>query len=326
MAVKLRVLSAVATVATLTLTAVGCGGSDAAGDGGDRELVLIAAAADNPFFNPMACGAKSVIEPEGGKLSVTAPQTPGDIPGMVQLVNAAIAKKPDAIIIDPVDPEAFTPALTKAREKGIKVILLDNTLGDDDAYDAAVATDNLQGGKLAGEEMVRALDGAGKVLTLGGIPGQGTLEARAKAFRDEIAAAPGMEDLGVEYSGQDITKAAGIVAATLAKDPDLAGIWATSYNEMAGALSALRRADKLDQVTLISFDTTEDQVEMVRTGELHALIGLSASGMGSRGAEVAYEIFDGNQVERDELSPTLLITKDNVDTPEAEEYFYTTDC
>ncbi|TDO50523.1 ribose transport system substrate-binding protein [Kribbella sp. VKM Ac-2527] len=314
----------------LTLGYVSACGSNAEGSSAgsaEHKIALITAARNNPFFSPMECGAKKALgELGGGKLEVSAPSTPGDVPGMVQIINAAMAKKPDAIVIDPIDTAAFSPALRAAKDKGIKVVLVDNTLTDAKSYDTAIGANNEVGGEQAGQEMVKALGGQGKVLTLNGFPGQETLTAREEGFKKAVSGSPGIDYLGVQYSKQDATTAASVTAAALAKTPDLKGIWATSYNDMIGAVNALKRANKLSQVTVIAWDTTEDQVKMVRDGEIHALVGQSPELMGYNGVQSAYKLFDGTTVPQSQPLDTLLITKSNVDDPKTAQYFYTTKC
>src|SRR5215211_1209971 len=115
----------VGTVA-LALLLAACGGNNdeeggGAGGGAEKQykLTLIQGVKGDQFYVTMQCGAQEAAAAAGATLEVTAPDE-FDASLQTPVVNAVVAKKPDAILIAPTDTQAMIPPLTQAKAAGIK--------------------------------------------------------------------------------------------------------------------------------------------------------------------------------------------------------------
>ena len=143
-------------------------------------------------------------------------------------------------------------------------------------------------------------------------PGISTTDQRGKGFEEAVKGKPGVEYLGQEYSKDDPAKAAAIVTATLAKHPDLKGIFAANLFSAEGAASGLRQAGKLGDVKIVGFDAGPKQVKDLEDGLVQALIAQKPADIGSQGVEQAFNALEGKPTEAKIGTDFAVVTKDNL--------------
>jgi ribose transport system substrate-binding protein len=306
----------------LTLTAVvavGCGdddsgggGSSASGDGGGKnyKMTLIAGVKGDEFYITMSCGAQEKAKELGVTLDFQGPDK-FDAALQTPIVDAVAAKSPDAILIAPTDTKALFAPITAAAANS-KIVLVDTTLEDPSMAVSQIASDNLEGGKTAGTTLLDLIGGKGKVMVVNVKPGISTTDQRGQGFEEAVKGKPGVEYLGQEYSQDDPAIAADIVTATLAKHPDLKGIFAANLFSAEGAASGLRQAGKLGDVKIVGFDAGPKQVKDLEDGLVQALIAQKPADIGSQGVEQAYNALEGKPTEAKIGTGAEVITKDNL--------------
>jgi ribose transport system substrate-binding protein len=187
-----------------------------------------------------------------------------------------------------------------------------------------IASDNLAGGQKAAETLLQLTGGKGKYLVVNVKPGISTTDARGKGFEDALKGKSGVQYLGQQYNNDDPAKAASIVTATLAKNPDLKGIFATNLFAAEGSASGLRQAGKLGQVKIVGFDAGPKQVEDLKQGTVQALIAQQPSEIGKQGVEQAIAALKGEQTKPKIGTGFSVITKDNLAT--SQDALYKSSC
>jgi ribose transport system substrate-binding protein len=325
---RARVLVAVSTAAAVAaLSACGSsdGGSGGGGAGGKKSLTLIQGTRADEFYVTMACGARAQAGTLGVDLEVTGPEK-FDAGQQIPIVNSVTAKKPGAVLIAPTDTKALIPPMTQMKAAGIKIVEVDTTVDDDSLAVSAISTDNLRGGQLAAQTLVKLVGGKGSVLVINVNPGISTTDARAKGFDDEIKKTPGVTALPVQYTNDEPAKAAALVNATLSAHPDLAGVFATNVLTAEGAATGLRASGKQNQVKIVGFDAGPQQIQDLRSGLVQALVAQDPYGIGQRGVQTAVDALDGKDVQKQIQTDLFAITKDNVDSPDAQKFIYKDKC
>jgi ribose transport system substrate-binding protein len=142
-------------------------------------------------------------------------------------------------------------------------------------------------------------------------PGISTTDLRAKGFEEE-AKKLGLTYVGVDYSNDQPDKAAAIVKAQLAKNPDLKGIFATNLFSAEGSASGLRESGKQDQVKIVSFDAGPKQVKDLKDGLLQALVAQKPADIGAQGVQQAVAALDGKATKKVIRTGSVILTKDNL--------------
>jgi ribose transport system substrate-binding protein len=306
----------VGTVA-LALLLAACGGDDEGGGGGggaerQYKLTLIQGVKGDQFYVTMQCGAQEAAAAAGATLDVTAPDE-FDASLQTPVVNAVVAKKPDAILIAPTDTQAMIPPLTQAKAAGIKLVFVDTTTENGaELAESEIASDNEEGGREAARSLAELTGGKGSVLVINVKPGISTTDARAKGFEEEIKKTPGLKYIGQEYSNDKPEVAASKATAALAAHPDLVGIFGTNLFSAEGAATGLRSAGSAEKVKIVGFDAGPKQVEDLKNGIVQALIAQKPAEIGADGVQQAYNALTGKPTEKQIGTGFTSITKDNL--------------
>lgn len=325
----MRKWAAVLLLAAAAGTVVACGdddegggGSGAAGDGESYKMALIAGVKGDEFYITMNCGAQEAAEKIGATLDFQGPDQ-FDAAQQTPIVDAVAASSPDAILIAPTDTKALFAPITQAAQNS-KIVLVDTTLDDPSMAVSQIASDNLAGGRTAGETLLELIGGKGKVMVVNVKPGISTTDQRGQGFEEAVKGKAGVEYLGQEYSQDDPAKAAAIVTATLSKHPDLKGIFAANLFSAEGAASGLRQAGKEDQVKIVGFDAGPKQVEDLEEGIVQALIAQKPADIGRLGVEQAYAALEGEETTPEIGTEFEVVTKDNLS--EMQDVLYKPSC
>jgi ribose transport system substrate-binding protein len=316
-------------LAATALVASACGDDDGAADGnGDGEqfdIVLIQGVAGDEFYITMDCGAQQAAEELGVSYSVQGPNE-FDPTEQIPIVEAVTAQEPDAILIAPTERTALIGPLQAAQDAGITVVLVDTIVDDPNIGISRIATDNVEGGRVAGEALVDLIGGQGSVFVNTTQPGVSTVEERVQGFEEVIEGESGIEYLGAEFNNDDPTRAAEITSAVLADNPELAGIFATNLFSAEGAATALREAGAEEQVQLVGFDASPGQVGQLEEGLVQALVAQNPREIGYQGVQTAVAALRGEDYEEQITTPLTVVTQDNLDDPEVRDTLYLGEC
>jgi ribose transport system substrate-binding protein len=298
-------------------------GSDTA-SGGDSggKITLIAGVKGDEFYITMNCGAKAEAEKLGYELDFQGPDQ-FDASLQTPVVSGVAANKPDAVLIAPTDTKAMYAPIKQLADGGSKVVLVDTTLEQPDMAVSQIASDNVGGGKEAAKALKELMGGSGKVFVVNVKPGISTTDQRGEGFEEE-AKALGLEYLGQDFSNDQPEKAAAIVKAQLAKNPDIKGIFATNLFSAEGAASGLREAGKLDQVKIVGFDAGPKQVKDLEDGSVQALIAQQPAEIGKLGVQQAVAALKGETTKPEIGTGFTTITKDNL--AENQDSLYKSSC
>jgi len=265
--------------------------SSSSGGGKKYKMTLIAGVKGDEFYLTMNCGAQEAAKAAGVQLDFQGPDE-FDASQQTPIVNAVAAKKPDAVLIAPTDTKAMYAPIKQMAANGTKIVLVDTTLDDPSMAVSQIASDNEKGGEAAAQELTKLIGGKG-------------FETGAKAA--------GLDYIGQQYDDDDPAKAASIVTATLAKDPDLKGIFAANLFSAEGAASGLKQAGKQNAVKIVGFDAGPKQVEDLKAGTVQALIAQRPAEIGKDGVEQALAALQGKPTQKQIGTDFAVITKDNLD-------------
>jgi len=305
-------LAAALTAAALAVAACGSSSGNGASSGKKSyTMTLIAGVKGDEFYLTMNCGAQAAAKANNVKLEFQGPDQ-FDPSLQTPIVNSVSAKKPDAVLIAPTDTKALYAPIKQMASNGSKIVLVDTTLADPSVAVSQIASNNEKGGEQAAQTLGQLIGGKGKVVLINVKPGISTTDARGTGFETGVKAQSGLRYLGQQYDNDDPAKAAAIVTATLAKHPDLKGIFAANLFSAEGAASGLRQAGKLGKVKIVGFDAGPKQVQDLKDGLVQALIAQEPATIGRDGVEQALAALQGKPTQKQIGTGFKVITKDNV--------------
>ncbi len=292
-------------------------GSSSAAPTASRGVIgLSVLTTTNPFFNVIAESMKAEAAKHGYEVLVVSGEF--DVARQQNQVKDFIVRKCVAIVLCPCDSRSIVPAIHEAHNAGIPVFTADIAVMDDTApVTAHIATDNLQGGRLAGEAMIEALgEQGGKVVILDFRQAESCI-MRVRGFKEVIAAhnaATGSEVIRIvaELPGDGMKdKGYRMTEDALQAHPDLAGIFAINDPSALGAIGALQNAGKMDQVKIIAFDGQPEGKEAIRDGLIYADPIQFPDQIGIKTVQAIVRYLEGEPVDKQLLIPTQLYRKED---------------
>ncbi|MGW5263078.1 substrate-binding domain-containing protein [Microbispora sp. NPDC004025] len=304
----------------------GCGTSSSADDAGGgksaagKKIVMLLNDQFDPYYLTLVAGAEAEAKKQGFDFSWQAPSTL-DVASQTQLLQSVAARKPDGIIMSALDAKAMIAPMKQVMAQGIPIITVDADVADQSARLATVTSDGEAAGRLAAETMDKLLGGKGKVAFEGYTPGTSSTDARLKGWQEGLKQT-GLEYVAERYDATDLTTIAGTVSAVLKRYPDLAGIFTNWTNPTLGAAQAVQAAGKSDQVKIVGFDASPDEVSLLKRGLVSALIIQKPGEMGVRAvSDLAAYLKDGTKPQSVSLD-AVVATKENMNDPAVSAYFY----
>ncbi len=265
----------------------------------------------NPFFKVIADSFSADMAKHG--YDVIAVSGDMDIAKQQNQVKDFLVRKVSAIVLCPCDSKAIGTVIKEANDNQVPVFTADIAcLAPGAKVVTHVASDNLGGGKQAGQAMIEALGGSGgKVVILDYKQAESCL-LRVQGFHEVIEAhnkKPGKPKITIvaDLPG-DGQKDKGYRAAqdALEAHPDLAGIFAINDPSALGAYAALEKAQKTEQVKLIAFDGQPEGKQAIKEGKIYADPVQYPAKIGSETARVILQYFQGEQPPATILIPTGL--------------------
>lgn len=221
----------------------------------------------------------------------------GDPSVQMDQMNDLIAKDVDVILLWPVDGVAIIPAIKKAFNAGIPV-LITNSPVDESAYDYIAGfsgPNNLEEGQLAGELMIEGLGGKGKVVELTGTPGYVTAMQRHDGFVKAIANYPEIELLDSQPCNWDREKATQVMENFLVKYPDIDGVYACDAGAAIGALNAIKEAG-IEGIIITDATLFGDGWDAIKRKELYGSVYQSPAEDARMAFETSVKIAKGEDV------------------------------
>lgn len=330
-ATRLTLLSAVAigalALAACSSTTTG-GASASAGTGGSagKAITLMVGVKGDPFYVSMECGAKEAATAAGATLNVQGPDK-FDATLQNPMLDAVAAAKPDALLVAPNDVKASVGPLKNLQDGGTKVVLVDTTVDDASIGVSRIATNNELGGEKAAEALsTLGLKSGAKVLVISTDPGVSSVDARVKGFNSKAAELGFTLVSDTQYSHNQASTGAQVVSAAIAKDPDLAGVFATNLFTAQGVATGVKQAGKSDAVKIVGFDAGPDQIKQLEAGDVQALVAQKPYDIGKQGVEQALAALSGGTVTASIETESLVVTKDNMAEPDVSKYIYKSGC
>ncbi|HEX3140512.1 MAG TPA: ABC transporter substrate-binding protein, partial [Rhizobacter sp.] len=247
-----------------------------------------------------------------------------DLAGQVALVENAINRKVAGIVLAPSDPDALIPAMKKAWEAKIPVILIDSAASDSgkDYYQSFLATDNKKAGELCAQALIDKVGTTGKIAIMSYTAGSGSEIGRVGGFKDYIAKHSKLQVVGPFYSNSQMGTALNQTTDVLAANGDLKGIFGANEPTAIGMGRALVQTGKAGKVVAIGFDGNADLQGFIKDGTLEAIAVQSAYQMGNLGVKTAIEVSQGKKVPKFLDTGVVMVTKANIDKPEAKNVLY----
>ncbi len=266
------------------------------------RIALIMKALSNPFFHQMEVGGREKGEELGVEMLINGIDKETDVAQQITLVENAITKGVDAIVIAPASSTALIPPLMRAKAQGVFVVNIDNPL-DEQAKKQMnfqcpfVGSDNEMGASLAAHDLVAAIGGVGNVAILEGIPGVTNAELRKKGAMRIFDAEEKINVAASKTAEWETEEAYNVFTNILTSNPDINGLFAANDSMALGAVRAIDAAGKSGRIKITSYDNLEAAQSAIKEGKIHSTIEQHPYLMGAYGVQAAVDHLNGKKVE-----------------------------
>lgn len=314
-------------ITLLALLCTGCGkkgGEDSPEE--PLRVAVIPKGSTHVFWKSVHAGcvkAQRELEAAGTAVEIIwkGPLTENDRSAQISVVENFISQGVDGIMLAPLDDSALVAPVDKAARAGIPVIIFDSGLNTDKIV-SFVATDNLVGGQLAGNQLAKLLGEKGKVILLRYMEGSASTEKRERGFLDAISKFPGITVVSDNiYAGTSRATAQEAGENILNRFGDeVDGIFCPNESSTVGMLLALKRHGRAGgKVSLIGFDGGEQNMRALRDGDIQGLVIQNPVNMGYLGLMNTVDHIRGNPVDAHVDTGSTLVTLENIGDPELQE-------
>lgn len=269
------------------------------------------------FWVDMKEGAEATAKELNVQLSFQAPEKETNVEKQIELVENAIVRKVDAIILSACDSKALNPSIVKANKAGIPVILVNDTIdmtalkADGGFVETYTGIDQYQAASLAGKFAASKLDG-GKVVLLEGPAGVDALAQRLDGFRDHVEGQKGFQVVASQTANCDRNEAFNVMQNILTSNPDVSIVWAINAEMGQGAIQAIEQAGKTGAISVFDFDASEDDIKAIKAGTLVGSVAQYPKLQARAAIEACLKVLDGKKLDAHTVTKAELITKDNV--------------
>jgi ribose transport system substrate-binding protein len=266
-------------------------------------MAIVLSTLNNPFFVTMKDGAEAKAKELGYKLIVLDSQN--DPSKELSNVEDLTVRGVKVILINPTDSDAVSNAIKIANRAHVPVLTLDRGASHGDVV-SHIASDNVAGGEMAGEFIVKKVGPKAKVIQLEGIAGTSAARERGEGFMKAVKKS-GMDLLATQPADFDRTKGLNVMENLLAANPDVQAVFAQNDEMALGALRAVQASGK--KVMIVGFDGTDDGIAAVKRGQLAATVAQQPDMIGALGIETADKVLKGEKVASYIPVPLTIVSK-----------------
>ena len=289
------------------------------------EIAVIVKTTNSTFWQNVNKGAAAGMkEVNGHTMTFSGPASESAIADQVNLVENAVNRKVAGIVLAPSDPDALVPAIKKAWEARIPVVLIDSQVADSGKayYQSFLTTDNRAAGELCAREVIAKIGTTGKVAVMSYVAGSGSEVGRVGAFTSYLKANSKLEIVGPFYSQSQMATALNQTTDVLAAHRDLKAIFGANEPTAVGMGRALVQSGKAGKVVAIGFDGNEDLQKFVDDGTLAGIAVQGSFQMGFLGVKTIGEVLQKKAVPKFRDTGVVWVTKANLKSPEAKAVLY----
>ncbi|MQT11872.1 ABC transporter substrate-binding protein [Segnochrobactrum spirostomi] len=293
-------------------------------------IALIPGLTTDAFYITMRKGAEAAAKAVGAELVFQGAPDFNPVQ-QVPVLDAVIARKPDAILIAPTDKTQLVEPLRKAADAGIPVITVDTFIGtgqyqtgsgDADFPLSYIASDNVLGGRMAARSLAKAVGEKGKVYVSNVKPGISTTDQREQGFKDEMKNFPNITVLDTQFNDNDANKAASQLQSVYARNPDLVGVFGANLFSALGAANGVQQAGQSGKVKVVAFDAPTSIVDNIKGGLVDIAIAQHPAEIGYFGVMAAYAHLTGQSIPTAIGTGFTVMDKSNIDNPDVAKFIY----
>ena len=264
---------------------------------------------NNEFYEILNEQISHRVEAEGDRLILRNPAL--SVSRQVEQIGKMLDEGISVLILTPVDSDGLTDILKRARQQGVKIIVVDSSVSNEQLVDCTIVSDNYRAGCLLGDYLVQNKENSKVVILTHEAATSG--RERVQGFLDTIGGHEGIEVVEkVPCEGQ-LEVAMPQMEKLIEQGKEFDSVFCLNDPSSLGAAAALETKGLLDKVDIYGIDASPDAKQLIYEGKMRASVAQFPSRIGEEAANAIYDLLDGKEVKSYISVPVELVTKDNVE-------------
>jgi ribose transport system substrate-binding protein len=285
----------------------------------DVYFPIIAKGFSHQFWQAVKAGAEQAAKEDGVKITFEGPNTEAEIDKQIDILNAAIAKKPQGIGFAALDSKAEVPVLKKAFDAKIPIVAFDSGV-DSDMPLSTCTTDNVAAAGAAADKLAAAIGDAGEVAAEIHDQTSATGIGRRDGFLNRMKEKhPNIKIVDVKYAN-DALKAADDIKAMMQAHPNLKGIFASNEGAAIGLAVAIKETKS--KILGAGYDSGKKQKDAILDGTLIGSITQNPVGIGQCVVHSLSKAMKGGKLDKIQDTGYYWYDKTNITDPKVAAVLY----
>lgn len=257
-------------------------------------IPLVSKGFQHQFWQAVKQGAEQAGKDFKVKVTFEGPETEAMVDKQIDMLSAAMAKKPQALGFAALDSKAAIPLLKKAQAAKIPVVAFDSGV-DSDIPVTTTTTDNKAAAALAADKMAELIGKAGEVAVVAHDQTSRTGIDRVDGFVGRMKSTyPNIKVVSVQYGGGDHLKSTEITKSILQANPNLKGIFGANEGSAIGVVNGSKEMKR--KIVIIGYDSGKQQKDAIKSGEMAGAITQNPVGIGYKTVEAAVKALKGEKL------------------------------
>jgi len=289
---------------------------------GKPYIPLISKGFQHQFWQAVKQGAQQAAKDFNVNITFEGPESESMVDKQIEMLQAALDKKPNAIGLAALDSKAVIPLLERARALHIPVIGFDSGV-DSDIPVTTAATNNVAAASLAADKMAALISNAGEIAVIVHDQTSRTGIDRRDGFVNRIKRThPKITIVDVQYGGGDHLKSTDLAKAIMQAHPRLKGFFGANEGSAIGVLNAVIEMKKEGKIVVIGYDSGQAQMDAIRNGVMAGAITQNPVGIGYKCVEAAVKALKGQTLPKTIDTGFFWYDKTNIDSKQIAPLLY----
>ena len=290
--------------------------------GAKPYIPVISKGFQHQFWQAVKSGSEKAAKDFNVDITFEGPENESQVDKQIEMLQAALNKKPAAICFAALDSKAAIPLLQKAKDANIPIVGFDSGV-DSDIPVATAATDNLKAAGAAADKMAELIGGEGEVAVIVHDQTSRTGIDRRDGFVNQMKAKyPKINIVDIQYGGGDQLKSTDLAKAIIQAHPNLKGFFGANEGSIIGVLNGVKETGKEGKIVVIGYDAGKQQKDAIRSGVEAGAITQDPVGIGYKCVEAAVKAIKGEKVEKNIDTGFKWYDKTNIDSEEMKPLLY----
>jgi ribose transport system substrate-binding protein len=294
-------------------------GFSAAAVAEDIYIPLISKGFQHQFWQAVKAGSEQAAKDYNVKVSFEGPETEAMVDKQIDMLSAALGKKPKAIGFAALDSKAALPLLKKAQAAHIPVVAFDSGV-DSDIPVTTATTDNKAAAALAADKMAELIGKEGEVAVVAHDQTSRTGIDRRDGFVERMKAYPKIKIVSIQYGAGDQLKSTEITKSILQAYPRLKGAFGTNEGSAIGVLNGAKEMKR--KLVIVGYDSGKQQKDAIKDGSMAGAITQNPVGIGYKTVEAAVKALKGEKLPKVIDTGFYWYDKSNINDPKIAAVLY----